>query len=68
LTEPLSPAFHAEKKVMKTKPAGQLALYHQLMKSQNLAEVQMSYRSKVKPSDRQKITSSKDSYDLLKDV
>jgi DNA repair protein RadC len=53
---------------MKLKPAEQLTLYRQLTKSQNLAEVQMSYKAKVKSSEREKITSSRDSYDILKDL
>ena len=53
---------------MKLKPAEQLTLYHQLTKCQNLAEVQMSYKAKVRPSEREKITSSRDSYDILKNL
>ena len=62
--------LHAEepKKVMKRKHAGQLALYHQLTKCHNLAEVEMAYRSKVKFSELEKIITSADSYEVLKRI
>ena len=53
---------------MKLTPADQLTLYRQLTKSPALSEVQMSYKSKVKTSELEKITSSRDSYLLLKDL
>ena len=53
---------------MKLKPAQQLALYRQLTKSPSLSEVQMSYKTKVKPSELECITSSRDSNDNLKEV
>lgn len=34
--------------------------------SNNIAEVQLIYATKVKPSDRPKISNSRDSYDILK--
>ena len=36
--------------------------------TQNIAEVQLSYSTKVKASDRPKITSSKDSYEIFKEI
>lgn len=53
---------------MKRTPAQQLQLYRQLIKSPNLSEVQMSYKTKVKPSELEKIMSSHDSYEILKDL
>ncbi len=53
---------------MKLKPAEQLTLYRQLTKSETLSEVQMSYKPKVKPSELEKITSSYDSYQILKEL
>lgn len=51
---------------MKRKHSEQLALYHQLTKCYNLAEVDMTYKSKVKSSELEKITSSHDSYEIFK--
>lgn len=53
---------------MKRTPAQQLQLYRQLTKSPNLAEVEMSYKSKVKPSERETIRSSYDGYQVLQNV
>lgn len=53
---------------MKRTPAQQLQLYRQLTKSPNLAEVELSYKSKVKPSEREKITSSYDGFQALQSV
>jgi len=53
------------KKIMKKIPATQLKLYYQLTKCSNLAEVQLTYKSKVKPSEREKIISSRDTFDIL---
>jgi DNA repair protein RadC len=53
---------------MKQTASHQLALYHQLTKSANLSEVELSYRSKVKPADRPKITHSRETFDILKDL
>jgi DNA repair protein RadC len=36
--------------------------------SNNIAEVQLIYKTNIKPSDRPKITSSKDSYELIKQI
>jgi DNA repair protein RadC len=35
---------------------------------QNVAEVELTYKTKVKPSDRVTITSSRDAYDLVKQI
>ena len=37
-------------------------------KANYLAEIQVSYKTKVKPSERKKITQAKDCYDILKEV
>lgn len=37
-------------------------------KSPCLAEVELHYKSKVKPADRKKISRSQDCYDILKDI
>jgi DNA repair protein RadC len=37
-------------------------------KSPELAEIKISYKSKVKPSERKQILSSKDSYEILKNL
>lgn len=50
---------------MKQNPSKQLKLYRELTKCHNLAEVQLSYQSKVKARDREKILSSHDSYEIL---
>jgi DNA repair protein RadC len=53
-------------KVMKIIPSKQLALYRDLIKSENLAEVQLNYRSKVKLRDLKTVVSSHDSFEILK--
>lgn len=53
---------------MKQIPATQLKLYYQLTRCSNLAEVELSYKSKVKPSMREKIVCSRDTYDILKRI
>ncbi len=53
---------------MKKNAAQQLELYRQLTKSQNLAEVQITYRTKVKPAEREQITSSRDTYEILQRI
>lgn len=39
-----------------------------MFNSNNIAEVQLTYKTKIRASDRPKITSSRDSYEILKRI